>query len=686
MFPELIRALPVAVVICVVPGYFWSRLLCAPEDHASRLAYSVALSITLVPAVALAQIRLTGSGLTFAVAVVSPLAVFAAGLAAYRLLGSRKEDAGPLLEKPATPAIPELALISAAFVVVLANLAGAIPDWLAWPATALLVLSAGTTYLLNGPRPEDPSFPASGGTGLSDIAHRVLLAVILALVLVRGYLGPVTEDWPFLRADDQYLHTIMTRLMISEGSTESFMLYPPGIHLLMAEVSHLSGLDPLEIFAVLIPALLVPPALALYALARHLWGREYGLVAALFYGLLAGGPYWYLEHGRYPNIIAAQFLMVLVIATLFRLYRTPSWRSGTLLALLGSSVVLYHQVGSFYTALLLGLVGALFLPHILLRERHRGLALVSSFSVLGVLSVLYAWTTYDLPRLAGALLGGSEAGRGGDAVEMVMGTKSPESLGAIIEMTSQPLLWLGLLGVMFLAFGGERQPGSTGTLVRVLLISWTAMMLVGSLTSMSGFPDRFQRDLGVPLALLAALAFVTVLRSVSARRGAATLIVASLATLAAATVVDLRAMTSLVKAGEPSAQQTLAPQVATAGEWLAEHNTGGNIVVSPYVHYLPSRGMLALGGYTGIQSYDVPRIENARDLPPMGPGPLWDALWLLENPTGEHTRRLTEQYDVRYVVLSKLYPSSSWPAFEAHPDLYQPVFENELVIIFEPRR
>lgn len=356
-----------------------------------------------------------------------------------------------------------------------------------------------------------------------------------------------------------------------------------------------------------------------------------------------------------------------------------------LLTLLGSSVVLYHQVGSFYTALLLGLVGTLFLPHALLRERRRGLALISSFTLLAILSVLYAWNTYDLSKLARGLLEGSEAGRGGEAVEMVMGTKPPESLSLIIDMTSQPVLWLGLLGAMLLAFGGGRA-GSTGAFARVFLIFWTAIMLVGSLTSMSGFPDRFQRDLGVPLALLAALAFITVLRSVPARRGTAALVVASLATLATATMVDLRVMTSLVQAAEPSSQQTLAPQVAAAGEWLTAHNTGGNIVVSPYVHYLPSRGMLALGGYTGMQSYDGPRIENARDIPPMGPGPLWDALWLLENPTGEHTRRLMEQYDVRYVVLSKLYPSSSWPAFEARPDLYRPVFENELVVIFEPRR
>ena len=33
------------------PGWFWARCLCAPSDRAEQLAYTVALSMALVPAV-----------------------------------------------------------------------------------------------------------------------------------------------------------------------------------------------------------------------------------------------------------------------------------------------------------------------------------------------------------------------------------------------------------------------------------------------------------------------------------------------------------------------------------------------------------------------------------------------------------------------------------------------------------
>lgn len=156
-------------------------------------------------------------------------------------------------------------------------------------------------------------------------------------------------------------------------------------------ISHLSGLDPLEIFPVLGPALLLLPALACYTLARRLWGWPYGVAAALFAGILNGGTYYYFNDAMYPNLLTSQFLFVVAIATLAALYDTPSPRRGLALALVGSSVVLYHPVASLYEAALFVLVVAYILPYLLAHERAKGLAVLASLALLSSLSVLYAW-------------------------------------------------------------------------------------------------------------------------------------------------------------------------------------------------------------------------------------------------------------------------------------------------------
>src|SRR3712207_6779690 len=133
----------------------------------------------------------------------------------------------------------------------------------------------------------------------------------------------------------------------------------------------------------------------------------------------------------------------------------------------------------------------------------------------------------------------------------------------------------------------------------------------------------------------------------------------------------------------------MTPQIAAAGEWLKENNEGGNIMVSSHTGHVPSRMMLAMGDYSALHSYPAHMIEYPRDLPPAGPSPLWDVLWVMNHPADERTRQLLKEYDARYVVLYKSLPTRPdtyyWKPFKAQPDLYRVTFENESVLIVTPR-
>ena len=121
-----------------------------------------------------------------------------------------------------------------------------------------------------------------------------MLPGVLLLALARGYVGPILHDWPFIRGLDHYSHAVMTDMMLARGDTGSYLVYPPGFHVFAAIISRLTGLEPLEIFPVLGPALMVLPALALYVLGTGVWGPIYG-VAAAFFSVLAGGTYYYFN-------------------------------------------------------------------------------------------------------------------------------------------------------------------------------------------------------------------------------------------------------------------------------------------------------------------------------------------------------------------------------------------------------
>ncbi len=91
------------------------------------------------------------------------------------------------------------------------------------------------------------------------------------------------------------------------------------------------------------------------------------------------------------------------------------------------------------------------------------------------------------------------------------------------------------------------------------------------------------------------------------------------------------------------AHQVLTQQVAAAGKWLARHNTGGNIISTSYLNPgISNRAVLAMGGYTGLQSYSPRRTAHPRSLPAAGRQPLLDSREVpsppRDMPGGQHHR------------------------------------------------
>lgn len=158
--------------------------------------------------------------------------------------------------------------------------------------------------------------------------------------------------------------------------------------------------------------------------------------------------------------------------------------------------------------------------------------------------------------------------------------------------------------------------------------------------------------------------------------------------LLAGSLVGLTAVQSLSRASTTSGQLTTTPQIA-AGKWLEDHNMGGNIIVSPHANQVPGRMMLAMGDYSALQSFEPGQIMNPRDLPPTGPRPPWDALWVVRHPDSQRTDRVLGAYDVRYIVLYKNMPDRPtqdyWKRFRDRPDLYRTTFENDAVLIVRRR-
>jgi hypothetical protein len=767
LLADLARALLGAIAAGVLPGYFWAGFLRPAGGLGERLAWSAALSLASVPVLALALARALGTGVTLGVAIVSIAVVLGSGALALVLRGPPADRGAPALRgaaalrgAPGLAAIPvlprpraisdwhTLALIVAAFGVALAIALGLpSPWWLLVVMLAALVVAGAL---------------ASAGTGSGwqpgIVLREPVLAVVLALTAVRAYAGPVRHDWPYLRGSDLFSHAVMAEQMLAHGTYTSYLIYPPGFSTLTAVICRVSGLTPLALFPVLAPALLVLTTLAAYALATKVWGWEYGLAAAALSGLVLRGPYASFAEGRYPDLTAAYFLLVMLVAALITLYGSPTVRSGVLVAVVGGSVVLYHSVATLYLALLLAAVGVVGLPYLLLRQRqrrgragahgqgraevreeqHAGVldaghaeapdasrqgapdagrtkargegrpetqggerpeargeqpadgraearrlawSLTLALGGLGVLAVAYAGYTY--------LLGSSGAGTSGTstAVSIAVGSQPVLSVTNVLSALSSAVVWLGVFGLAALVAGIRylRRPGQV--LTALTLVLWFGLMYVGSRIAADGFPQRFERDLGGPLSVLGALGAGLILQSL-VRWRAPRRTVAVLAAVAASAIVAIagvQAIRATVAESHPVHTGILDSQVAAAGAWLGQHNTGGTIISTPAMNSgITNRAVLAMGGYTGLQSYSPFRIAHPRSLPTAGRAPLLDSQQVLTQPASCRSASIFAGQDVRYVILYRFGHAADLAGFRADPARYRRVFENPSVVIYAP--
>ncbi|MBO0807527.1 MAG: hypothetical protein J2P32_04395, partial [Actinobacteria bacterium] len=684
MFADLTRAVLAAMAAGVLPGYFWALVLCPASGLAERFAYSTVLSMASVPALAILLAQLTGAGVTLWVALGSVAVVLGSGALAFVLRGAASRPAGPVLPQP--PKIRDtgtLVLMSVALAIALAMvvhlpasgallvaaaaalaLAGALaaratrPVWAAEPAGSAGSAEEGGSSPSVPAQPAGPGQPAGpaeqeGRGRLAETAwQRLALAVVLALIVIRAYVPVIRYDWPYIRGGDQFSYLVMLQQMLAHGSYGDFMTYPPGFPAMTAVVSRFSGVTPLAIFPVLAPFLLGLCALGAYALATRLWGHWYGVIAAALSGLVLHGEYTGLTEGRYPDLTAAFFLMVMLVAALITFYQSPSARSGLLVTVVGASVVLYHPVASLYAVGLLAVVALIGLPYLLRKRRRRDAgALLLTLVTTALLSACYAAYIYHF----GSLLAGSSS-TASVAVTSDIGTQSPRPPIFLVTELGPAILWLGIFGLAALLVGLRYLRTPSQVLAVLTVVMWCVMMYAGSRTSVDGFPWRFERDVGAPMVVTGTFGIGLILASLPSAQEPRRALAWTGATAAAVLTVAVGVLPAAENLLHDIQAQgnVLSRPVAAAGMWLRNHNTGGTIITTPGMNQgITNRAVLAMGDYTGLQSYFPRRIAHPRTLPPAGRQPLIDSREMLMHPGTCESAGIVARHDVRYVVLYK---------------------------------
>jgi len=401
--------------------------------------------------------------------------------------------------------------------------------------------------------------------------------LIILITLFIHYYGFIKYDYIVPPGYDSLVHISLIKNIVNSGEINQD--YPPGFHILIASLSEITGTHPMTTVKWIAPSLLVLSIFAVFLFTRNLFGQKTAIVTAFVYGLLSKQPTLTFSDGAYPNIINADFLLIFGFLFFLKAYINERKLDIIITGLFFGVVALFHSI-SFVYMLLVSFFGIIaLLSYSLFKKENlkKKILIVIKILVVSLVLGLYpAWNYYlknILVIIKGKLLG-SEA-----IVLTIIGyTTATIPIDSYPEYIGYLVVYLGCLGLIYLVgvFKKERM------YPHIFLFCWILTMFVASRSkSLFFFPERFARDIAIPLSISAGI-FITnyfkeIYSSIMRYIFSLLLILIFAVTIPQIIMSELQENTMV-----------LVQQVDyDASIWLednVEDNT--NILTSPYAHYL----------------------------------------------------------------------------------------------------
>lgn len=460
--------------------------------------------------------------------------------------------------------------------------------------------------------------------------------VAIFLIIVSQYFGLVYYNYAVPPGHDGMMHWYIAKPLFDGIHTPIEFIksagYPPLYHVLLSGIAHLLNADMIKVMLWGSPMIIVAGSLSVYLLSSRLFGRWSGLVSMAVYGLLTPVVIQQLNDGGYPNLIAAQILLPLLLLSVHNFFRFGSrkyyWVA--IFLLLAALIFYTHHIVSLYILFLFAvappvclLIGAL------QRKKYIWVLPLLVFSVCfwaGLFCLLFFTDIFSSARgLASATIEVSKA----FPFIKIVGVVDPESIVKTISLpgyTGLAPFFLGTVGILSFALDLVRLKKISAAPVALVLLS--ILLFAGSRLNIFSNPDRLARDLAMPLAVFSGLGLIQIVKMIAKRNqkilGMVLLIVA-VATISKGAYNKLKSTISY----EPMVRVTSADMQAVN---YLKNQPAGIVLVEGYNFYLPA----FLPGW------------NVREL--WVPQTYQDPLIHILDPKDASDAELLKSYDYIYIV------------------------------------
>jgi hypothetical protein len=343
----------------------------------------------------------------------------------------------------------------------------------------------------------------------SKIINLQSLVMLLFLgILFINYFDVLKFKYYVPPGSDPVTHVSVTKEILEKGKAPA-PGYPPGFHYIVAGLSKISGADPIKTMVYFYPFLMFLSALAVYLFARQFFGPAVAILSLILFGFLSPQPRQTLWDGGFPNVITADFIMILGFLFFLRAYKYEKWRDVVLAGIILGLVPFFHHLSSYLmTFLLICIAPSLLLFGFITKQNFKKkLQIVLTILVLAILIGAYpAYIYFGKGYLEQIALGFVAYAASWEKFVWRATTLVPEAPPipwSDYALVVSPYLWyLGWLSLPFLLKKFLKEKKEEYFFVFVWLL---VVFILSRPTVFSPLPGRFAREMAIPLVLCAGI-------------------------------------------------------------------------------------------------------------------------------------------------------------------------------------
>jgi len=287
--------------------------------------------------------------------------------------------------------------------------------------------------------------------------------------------------------------------------------YPPGFYLIISNLAHLFNTNTLKVMLWLTPSIIIIAAVILFFLTNKLFGRQAALISFFLYSFATNINIQQLNDGGYPNLIAAQILIPLLLLIIFSI-NFKSKPLNYILKIFIAFIIfllipLTHHLSTIYLLAIAIIMVPIILIYFWIKNGWKWLKGLSYLFIILVIitfgifllsrsdifnSVRDLWqtafqfsTSFPFIRIVGKA----------DSQAIVSSKQLAGYIGYSVFV-------FGCLGILILPFIKAKLK-SNKYLALLTIEVWAAILLISSRLPFLSNPDRLARDAVFPLAILA---------------------------------------------------------------------------------------------------------------------------------------------------------------------------------------